>query len=332
MRAVVVHEFGPIDNLVLEEVAAPEPGPEEILIDVHAIGLNFPDTLMIQGLYQTKPELPFVPGRDAIGVVTRVGDKVTRFKPGDRVASQAKWGGYAEQVAVPETRCFALPDGIDYIVAAAMGSVYPTVHVSLMNRAGYRPGEIVLVHGAAGGVGLAAIQVAKAKGAQVIAGANTEEKRQLALENGADHAIDLSVDDLRENLRQQVFAVTDGHGADIIFDPVGGDVFDASLRALAFEGRILTIGYTSGRIPTAKANYFNVKNLSLVGVAYELYFAHALDVVDRATADLYDMYAKGQIKPKVMATYPLEQFMTALSLFRERKTMGRVVLTTGIGG
>jgi NADPH2:quinone reductase len=332
MRAVVVHEFGPIDSHEVEEVAAPEPGADQILIDVHAIGVNFPDTLMVQGLYQTKPELPFVPGRDAVGVVARVGDKVTRFKPGDHVAAQAKWGGYAEQVAVPETRAFAMPDGMDFIAAAAMGSVYPTVHVSLMNRAHYRPGETVLVLGAAGGIGLAAVQVAKAKGALVIAGAHSEDKRQLALESGADHAIDLSVDDLRENLRHQVFAVTDGRGADIIFDPVGGDVFDAALRALAFEGRLLTIGYASGRIPAAKANYFNVKNLSLVGVAFELYFGRAPEIVDRAIADLYDMYAKGLIKPEVMATYPLDQFKTAMNLFGERKTRGRVVLTTGVGG
>ncbi len=332
MRAVVVHEFGPIDSHELGELPTPEPGPEEILIDVHAIGLNFPDTLMVQGLYQTKPDRPFVPGRDAVGVVAAVGEKVTRFKPGDRVASQAKWGGYAEQVAVPQTRCFAMPDDIDFIAAAAMGSVYPTVLVSLMNRGRYQPGETVLINGAAGGVGLAAVQVAKAKGALVIAGAYSEDKRQLAKESGADHTIDLSVDDLRENLRQQVFAVTDGRGADIIFDPVGGDVFDASLRALAFEGRILTIGYASGRIPEVGANYLNVKNLTLVGVAFELYFPHAPEIVDQAIADLYDMYANGLIKPKVMATYPLEQFKTAMNLFGERKTMGRIVLTTGVGG
>ena len=332
MRGVVIREFGPIESHKIEEVPAPEPGPEDVLIDVHVIGVNFPDTLMVQGLYQTKPERPFVPGRDAAGVVVAVGDKVTRFKPGDRVAAQVRWGAYAERLAAPEVRCFKIPESMDFAVAAALGTVYPTAHVSLMVRGHYQTGETLLVNGAAGGIGLAAVQIAKAKGATVIAGDISQDKRQLALDNGADHVIDLALDDLRENLRQQVFAVTDGRGVDICIDPIGGDVFDASLRALAFSGRIITVGYVSGRIPEAKANYFNVKNLSLAGIALDLYFRYEPQTVSKAIADLFDMYVKGQFKPELTATYPIEEFQTVMKMFGERKTKGKIVLTTGVGG
>ena len=248
-REVVVREFGPIENHKLEEFPEPTPGPGDVLIDVHVVGVNFPDTLMIQGLYQTRPERPFVPGRDAAGVVAAVGENVTRFKPGDRVLAQVRWGAYAEQLAAPEERCFKVPDHVDFITAGAMGTVFPTAHVSLLIRAHYQTGETVLVNGAAGGIGLATVQITKAKGGTVIAGDISEEKRALATKYGADHTIDLAADDLRESLRQQVFAVTDGRGVDICMDPIGGDVFDASLRALAFEGRIVSVGYVAGRIP-----------------------------------------------------------------------------------
>jgi NADPH2:quinone reductase len=332
MRGVVIHEFGPIDSHGLEEFPAPTAGPGEILVDVHVIGVNFPDTLMVQGLYQSKPDRPFVPGRDAAGVVAAVGDGVTRFKPGDRVSAQVRWGAYAEQLAAPEERCFHIPDGMDFAAAAALGTVYPTAHVSLMVRGHYQPGESVLVNGAAGGIGLASVQIAKAKGAMVIAGDISEDKRRLALQHGADHAIDLSVDDLRENLRHQVFAVTDKRGVDICIDPIGGDVFDGALRALAFAGRIITVGYVSGRIPEARANYFNVKNLTLSGISLDLYFRYQPEVVVAAIADLFDMYVKGQVKPELTATYPLEEFATVMKMFGERTSKGKMVLTTGVGG
>ena len=331
MRAVVIHEFGPIDSHEIEDLPDPVPGPKEILIDTKVIGLNYPDTLMVQGLYQAKPDRPFAPGRDASGVVTAVGDEVTRFKVGDHALAQVRWGAYAEKVAAPEDRSFLMPDEMDFIGAAAIGTVYPTAHVALMLRGQYEDGESVLVNGAGGGIGLAGVQIAKAKGALVIAGDITEEKRQLALDNGADHAIDLTVDDLRENLRHQVFAVTDKRGVDICIDPIGGDVFDGSLRALAFAGRIVTVGYVSGRIPEVRANYFNVKNLTLSGVSLDLFFRYQPEAVDKAIADLFDMFVKGQVKPELTATYPLEEFHSVLKLFGERKTKGKIVMTTGIG-
>lgn len=327
MRAVVIHEFGPIDSHEIEELPDPVPGPKEILIDTQAIGLNFPDTLMVQGLYQTKPDRPFIPGRDAAGVVAAVGEEVTRFKVGDRALALIRWGSYAEKVVAPEDRCFVMPEEMDFIGAAALGTAYPTSHVALMLRGQYKDGESVLVNGAGGGIGLAAVQIAKAKGAKVIAGDITEEKRQLALENGADHAIDLSVDDLRENLRQQVFAVAGKGGVDIVLDPVGGDVFDGSLRALAFFGRIVTIGYASGRIPEVKANYFNVKSLILAGMALDMHFRLQPETVHDAMADLFDLYLKGKVKPQVTGTYPFEDFKTAMNLFGARKTIGKTVLT-----
>ena len=212
-----------------------------------------------------------------------------------------------------------------------MGTVYPTSHVALMLRGQYKEGESVLVNGARGGIGLAAVQIAKAKGARVIAGDITEEKRQLALENGADHAIDLSVDDLRENLRQQVFDFTGKGGVDVVLDPVGGDVFDGSLRAMAMFGRIVTIGYASGRIPEAKASYFNVKSLTLAGMGLDMHFRLMPDTVHDAMADLFDLYIKGKVIPEVTGTYPFEEFKTAMSLFGAGKTMGKTVLTLGNG-
>lgn len=329
MRGVVINEFGPLETHKIEEVADPKPGPEEVLVEVHAIGVNFPDTLMMQGLYQSKPERPFVPGRDAAGIVAAIGDKVTRVKAGDRVSCLVPIGAYAELLVAPESRCFPLPDEIDFITGAGMTTVYQTAYVALMVRGQYQPGETVLVLGASGGVGLAAVEIAKAKGATVIAGDISEEKLALAKAHGADYTIDLAADDLRENLRQQVFAATDGRGVDIALDPVGGDVFDAAIRTLAFSGRIVVIGFAAGRIPVAKAGYFNVKNLTMAGMSLDLHFKFMPEIMEKVVADLFDMCVKGQLQPEITATYPLENFQKAISMFGERKSMGKMVLTTG---
>jgi len=329
MRGVVIQEFGPLNTHKLEEVPEPKPGPEEVLVDVHAIGVNYPDTLMMKGLYQTKPPRPFVPGRDAAGMVTAVGEKITRVKVGDRIAVVVPFGAYAEQVVAPESRCFPLPDNVDFVTGAGMTTIYFTAYVSLMLPGQYKPGETVLVLGASGGVGLAAVQLAKAKGATVLAAGTSKERLELTKANGADHTIDISGDDLRESLRDQVFAVTDGRGVDIVLDPVGGDVFDAAIRTLAFAGRIVAIGFAAGRIPEVKAGYLNVKNVTVAGVSLDQHFRNVPETMEKVVADVMDMCTKGEIRPEITATYPLESFQSAIGVFGERKAVGKVVLTTG---
>ncbi len=329
MRALVVHEFGPIRSHRIEDVRDPMIGEHDVLIEVKAIGLNFPDTLMLQGKYQTRPDRPFVPGRDASGIVTATGARVTRVKPGDRVIAQVATGAFAEKLAAPQARCFRMPDDMDFVTGAGMVTIYNTAYVAVVIRAQVKAGETVLVTGASGGVGLAAVQLAKAKGARVLAGVTSKDKGQIALASGADTLIDLSVADLRENLRQQVFAVTENRGVDAVFDPVGGDVFDAALRALAYAGRLVIIGFASGRIPEIKGHYILLKNIAIVGAPLDIHFKMQPDVMDAAVADLFRMYAKGDIKPEIMATYPLENIHKAMDVIVARQVKGKIVLTTG---
>lgn len=329
MRAVVVREFGPIESHRLEQVEEPVAGDDEALIDVHAIGLNFPDSLMVQGLYQTRPDRPFVPGRDAAGVVAATGAGVTRCKPGDRVAAQVTYGAYAERLAAPQERCFVLPDSMAFSTAAAMMTAYNTAYVATVARGRVAAGETVLVAGASGGVGLACVEVAKAKGAIVIAGVTSPEKGALATAHGADHTLDLAADDLREALRRQAFELTDGRGVDLILDPVGGDVFDAGLRALAYAGRMVIIGFASGRIPEARGHYVLLKNISVVGAPLDIHFRMEPATMDAAVDDLMTMFARGEIRPEIQATWPLERFQEALSRFAARDMRGKIVLTTG---
>jgi NADPH2:quinone reductase len=329
MRALVVHEFGPIHSHRIEDVRDPTMGEHDVLIEVKAIGLNFPDTLMLQGKYQTRPDRPFVPGRDASGIATATGARVTRVKTGDRVIAQVATGAFAEKLAAPQARCFRMPGDMDFVTGAGMVTIYNTAYVAVVIRGQVKAGETVLVTGASGGVGLAAVQVAKAKGARVLAGVTSKDKGQIALASGADSLIDLSVADLRENLRRQVFAVTDSRGVDAVFDPVGGDVFDAALRALAFAGRLVIIGFASGRIPEVKGHYILLKNIAIVGAPLDIHFKMQPDVMDAAVADLFRMYEKGQIKPEIMATYPLENIHKAMDVIVARQVKGKIVLTTG---
>jgi NADPH:quinone reductase len=329
MRALVVHEFGPIHSHRIEDVRDPTMGEHDVLIEVKAIGLNFPDTLMLQGKYQTRPDRPFVPGRDASGIATATGARVTRVKTGDRVIAQVATGAFAEKLAAPQARCFRMPGDMDFVTGAGMVTIYNTAYVAVVIRGQVKAGETVLVTGASGGVGLAAVQVAKAKGARVLAGITSKDKGQIALASGADSLIDLSVADLRENLRRQVFAVTDSRGVDAVFDPVGGDVFDAALRALAFAGRLVIIGFASGRIPEVKGHYILLKNIAIVGAPLDIHFKMQPDVMDAAVADLFRMYEKGQIKPEIMATYPLENIHKAMDVIVARQVKGKIVLTTG---
>jgi NADPH2:quinone reductase len=328
MRGLVVHEFGPLHSHRVEELADPKIGARDVLIDVKAIGLNFPDTLMLQGKYQTRPDRPFVPGRDASGVVLAVGTSVTRVRTGDRVIAQVATGAFAEKLAAPEARCFRMPDSMDFVIGAGMVTIYNTAYVAVVIRGQVKPGETVLVTGASGGVGLAAVQIARAQGARVLAGVTSKDKGQVALASGAEALIDLAAPDLRESLREQVFALTDGRGADAVFDPVGGDVFDAALRAVAYAGRMVIIGFASGRIPEVKGHYVLLKNISVIGAPLDIHFKMQPELMDAAVADLFRLYEKGEIKPEIMATYPLNDIHKAMDLIVGRKVRGKIVLTT----
>lgn len=321
-----MREHGPVDNLLLEDVADPAPGPGQVLVDVHAASINFPDLLVIGGTYQNLPPLPFSPGKDLAGVVAAVGAGVTAVKPGDRVAAQHEYGAYAQRCVVPQMNCYAMPDCMSFADAAALGLTYATAHFALVERARYKPGEIVLVNGAAGGVGIATIQVAKALGAMVVASVSSAEKAALAKENGADHVVRTDVPDLRNAFRDQVFKAVGKRGVDIIVDPVGGDVFDAGLRVIAWCGRIIIVGFAEGRIPEIKAGHLLVKNISLIGLQYSSYRERAPEKVQKVQRELFGWYEEGRIKPHVMAEFPLRDYRQALYTVRDRKVVGKVVI------
>lgn len=328
MKALIVHQHGPLDNLKLEDTADPQPGPGQVLVDVHAASVNFPDLLVIGGTYQILPPLPFSPGKDMAGVVAAVGTGVTAVKPGDRVAAQNEYGAYAQKCVVPQHNCYVMPASMSFDDAAAMGIAYPTAHFALLERGRYQPGETVLINGAAGGVGIATIQVAKALGATVVASVSSEEKAALAKANGADHVIRTDVPNLRDAFRDQVYAAVGKRGIDIIVDPVGGDVFDASLRVIAWSGRIIVVGFAEGRIPEVKAGHLLVKNISLIGLQYSAYRDRQPEKVQRVQRELFDWYVQGKIKPHVMGAWPLEQYREALATVRDRKVVGKVVIRT----
>jgi NADPH2:quinone reductase len=329
MRAVWVREHGAPETARIEEVPAPEIGDDQVLVEVKAIGVNYPDFLVIGGTYQILPPRPFAPGKDAAGIVRAVGRNASHCKPGDRVAVQLEYGAYAEQVAAKDAVCHVIPDAMSFEEAAAMGLVYQTAHFALVERGGYQRGETVLVNGAAGGVGLAAVQIAKGLGATVLAGVNNEEHAGIARDNGADHVIDLAQPDLRQSLRAQVHAVTAGRGADVILDPLGGAVFEASLRALAWRGRLVVIGFAAGGIPELKVNYLLLKNITVSGLQWSDYRERTPEWVRRVQAELFDLYASGAIRPRIMRAFPLERFAEALALVQCGSVQGKVVLTTG---
>src|SRR5262245_27705182 len=330
MRAVVVREFGPLEAAALDELPQPVPKENEVLVEVRATAVNFVDLLVIGGSYQFLPERPFAPGKLPAGVVTATGAAVTRFKPGDRVLTMAEQGGYAAFVTVAETQCHWLPDRLSFVDAAAMSLVYDTSWFALRDRARLASGETVLVLGASGGVGPAAIQLAKAMGAKVLAGAANPDKFAMVREMGADAVIDLSRPDLRDTLREQVHAATEGRGADVILDPLGGDVFDAALRSLAWRGRLVVIGFAAGRIPSVKANYLLVKNIEVSGLQISDYRKRRPEQMAACFAEVFSMYEQGKLKRLPTKTYPLEQFATALNDIKDRKARGRVVLTQAV--
>jgi NADPH2:quinone reductase len=325
VRAVLCTEWGGPDGLSLGEVEPPEAGPGEAVIAVEAAGVNFADILMIAGKYQEKPAFPFSPGLEVAGVVESVGPGLSRIAPGQRVMALTSGGGYAELVRARESDLFVLPDEMDAVTAAGFPITYGTAHGALVWRAGLKPGEVLLVHGAAGGVGLAAVEAGKALGATVIATAGGPEKLAVAEAHGADHLVDYR----SEDIRQRVKALTGGRGADVVFDPVGGEVFDASLRAVAWGARLVVIGFAAGQVPQIPANILLVKNLSAIGFYWGSYRKHAPDLVTAQFAELFDWYRASKLKPHVSHRLDLARAAEALTLLNDRKSTGKVVLTTG---
>lgn len=324
MKSWRVSEWCEPEQMKLDEIALPEPGPGEVRIKNQAAALNFYDILMIQGKYQVKPPLPFTPGSEVAGTVDAIGPGVTGFTIGDRVQARASSGGYAEYSLAPAAMTFPIPYAMSFKEAAAMLVIYQTSYFALKHRTTIKPGEWLLVHAAAGGVGVSAMQIGKALGARIIATAGSAEKLDFCLSQGAEHAFNYS----DEGWVEQVRKATGGRGADIIYDPVGGDVFDLSSKCVALEGRLLVIGFAGGRIPSIAANRILLKNISIIGCYWGGYLEHHPQFMNEAQAELFAMYEAGQIKPVVSRTYPLSDAVAALRALAGRKTYGKVVLTT----
>lgn len=322
MKAVVCRTRGEPEALVVEHVPDPPMGPTEVRIGVHACGINFADTLLIAGTYQLKPMPPFIPGMEVAGEVLECGQEVRRCRAGDRVLATPDYGGFAEQTVVSETDTFVIPDHMDMATAAAFPVTYGTSHVALQCRALLRGGEILVVHGAAGGAGLSAVEIGKAMGAEVIATAGGAEKLAVAGAHGADHLVDSRAEDVRARIK----SLTRTRGADVVYDPVGGELFDASLRSIAWSGRILLIGFASGRVPQIPANIVMVKNVAVIGVHWGSYRSHDPGVLADSFEQLFAWYRDGRLKPHVGETYPLESAATALRTLLGRKTVGKLVL------
>lgn len=326
MRAVLVHEFGPVDDARLEETPGPVAGAGELLIEVHATAANFVDLLVIGGKYQFKPKLPFIPGKGPTGVVLAMGEGVTGFKIGDRVLAMAEYGGYAQQVAVAANQCYRIPDTMSFVDAASMSLSYDTAWFALRERGRLSQGDVVLVLGATGAVGFAALQLAKAMGAKVLAGVSSVEKADYLLDQGADALIDLSAPDLKEDLRAQVYAANGGVGADVVIDMLGGHIFDAALRALAWCGRMVIVGFATGTIPTIKANYLLVKNIEVSGLQVSDYRKRNPQRVADCYAEVFALYEQGQVRAAKAQTLPLAEFARGLRMIQDRSAKGRVVL------
>ena len=329
MKAWVVRELGGPEVLRLETYEAPPRPPDRIRVNVRAAAVNFFDALQVAGQYQVKPALPFVPGAEAAGTVVEAPEQ-SGFAPGDRVLVRLRQeglldGGYSEQVDAQPELTIRIPDGMPFEEAAAFFINYQTGWFGLTRRAALQPGETVLVHAGAGGVGSAAIQIAKALGARVVATAGSPAKVAVCTGLGADLAVDYSREDFVEAVKQ----FTDGRGADVVYDPVGGDVFDRSTKCIAFEGRILVIGFTSGRIPEIRANHALIKNYAVVGLHWGLYQRLTPHLVDAATADLFALYAKGSIRPLVSNRHRLEDAPEAMREVTGRRSTGKVVLVAG---
>jgi NADPH2:quinone reductase len=323
MKALVCRAWGLPETLVVEERSDPVPGPGQVVIRVHAAGVNFPDALIIQNKYQFTPALPFIPGSECAGVVESVGEGVRRAKPGDRVVALTESGAFAEKVTASAEALTPLPADVDFATGSAFLLTYGTAYHALAGRAALREGEALLVLGAAGGVGIAAIEIGKAFGARVIAGASSPEKRAICREHGADEVIDYATAELKSALS----ALTSGKGVDVVFDPVGGAVTEAALRSCGWRGRHLVIGFASGEIPRVPANLTLLKGCSLVGVFWGRYIKAEPSAWASDLETLFRWLREGRLRPHVAERYPLDRGAEALAALLARKAFGKLVIT-----
>jgi len=323
MKAVLCKAYGPPDSLVVEDVPSPIAGPGEVVVSVKTASVNFPDVLIIQNKYQVKPPLPFSPGSELAGVVKSVGDGVTRWKPGDPVMAITGYGAFAEEVKVEVNRLLPIPAGMDFVSAAAFGLTYATSEHALCDRGDLKAGETLLVLGASGGVGIAAIEIGKILGARVIACASTDDKLAVCREHGADDTINYATEDLRERIK----AITGGKGADVVYDPVGGTYTELALRSIAWRGRLLVVGFAAGDIPKIPLNLTLLKGCAIVGVFWGEFTRREPQRFLAAMDKLGRWFAEGKLKPHISGTFPLERAADALAMMAARNVKGKVVLT-----
>lgn len=324
MKAIICKDYGSLDDLVLEDTAGPTAGEKDLLIKVLSAGVNFPDGLLVKGLYQAKPDTPFIPGMELCGEVLSCGSSASGFTIGDRIITTSKsYGAFAEQVAIPSTTAIKIPDSIDATHACNLLVAHGTAHHALKQRALLAPGENLVVLGAAGGTGLAAVQIGKAMGATVIAAASSDEKLELAKNNGADATINYSNESIKDAIREH----TNGKGADVIYDPVGGELFDSSVRAMARNGRFLVIGFASGTIPKFPVNLALVKEFSIVGVFWGTFTQKEPAVFTANMKELLDWYQQGTVSVEIDRLFELKDTAAALSYVMDRRVKGKVAIT-----
>jgi NADPH2:quinone reductase len=322
MRVAQIFEFGGLDALRLQDVAEPRPGPGEVLIKVRAVGLNFADTLILRNRYQVTPPLPFSPGSEITGIIEAAGAGVTGFKPGQRVVAYTGGNGCREKVVTKASNAVAIPDGVSDEAAAALSVTYGTALHGLKDRGRLQPGETVAVLGAAGGAGLAAVEIAKLMGARIIAVASSEEKLALARAHGADESIDYAAEDLKTRLK----ALTKPKGVDVFYDPVGGDYAEAGLRAMAWDGRYLVVGFASGAIPCLPLNLVFLKGCAIVGVYWPAFVEREPERHRANMVELLDWCRSGLIAPHIHARFALGETAAALALIEGRKVTGKVIV------
>jgi NADPH:quinone reductase len=324
MRAVKCNQFGPAESLVVEEFDLPPPGTGYARVRVEAAGVNFPDTLMVQGKYQVKPDLPFVPGAELAGIIEAVGDGVEDLQPGMPVIGMVGQGAFADIANVRTTRLMRRPDTMPAVTAAGFSMTYGTSMHALKQRAHLKPGEKLLVLGASGGVGLAAVELGKAMGATVIAAASSAEKLEVARKAGADQFVNYSTESLKDRVKE----LTDGKGVDVVYDPVGGDLLEEAVRATAWEGRVLIVGFASGAIPKIPANLMLLKGCSLVGVFFGTFRDRDPDANRENFAEMFRWYDEGKLKPLISTTMELADVAEAFNILTSRGAIGKIVLTT----